>query len=143
MERFPGNEVDMSFVMEDFKTLTLALVADRNKELLYWRADEDNVRIVQHEDFIASLQETYVCANVGKKKVKMHRKCLLLCCSELELIEEIARRRKAHGQRYVSAEIERIRIPSPDRIGGQPRPPPGALPWRALAAMETGPNTCA
>jgi len=128
MECFPGNEVDMPFVMEDFKPLTFVLVADRNKELLYWRAEEDNVRIIQHEDFIASLQETYVRANVGKKKVKMHRKCLLLCCSELELIEEIACRRKAHGQRDVAAEIERIRTPSPDLIGGQTRPPPGVLP---------------
>jgi len=85
MECFPGNEVDMPFVMEDFKPLTFVLVADRNKELLYWRAEEDNVRIIQHEDFIASLQETYVRANVGKKKVKMHRKCLeRRSCKELQ-----------------------------------------------------------
>ena len=35
---------------------------------------------------------------------------------------------KAHGQRDVAAEIERIRTPSPDLIGGQTRPLPGALP---------------
>ena len=36
-------------------------------------------------------------------------------------------RRKAHRQRYVAAEIGRIRIPSLDLLGGQTRPP-GALP---------------
>ena len=74
MECFPGNEVDMPFVMEDFKPLTFVLVADRNKELLYWRAEEDNVRIIQHEDFIASLQKNnfnpYGGQTEGRKSTK-------------------------------------------------------------------------